>query len=190
MNMELMLDVGQANEIKLAARRAGATNADLKRLTEGDTFAQILPIIRGLGEVVITKHIVDLDANPMVPDGWTVEEHINGGKFKFDPKKIALYLDEEQQNGDLIVGTKLREKLSGKMAYNANLLDFYLAHTNLIPEEWKGKVVFFWGTIYRGLRGSLCVRHLIWFGNKWGWDDYCLTYDFRVDCHAAVPTSN
>jgi len=43
---ELMLDVGQANEIKLAARRAGATNQDLKRLSEGDMFTRILPVLR------------------------------------------------------------------------------------------------------------------------------------------------
>ena len=54
MDNELMLDVGQANELKLAARRAGATNADLKRLSEGDMFAQILPVIR---ELLFTKPI-------------------------------------------------------------------------------------------------------------------------------------
>ncbi len=48
---ELMLDVGQANEIKLAARRAGATNADLKSLSKGDTFGTILPVLRGMAEV-------------------------------------------------------------------------------------------------------------------------------------------
>lgn len=51
MSEELMLDVGQANEIKLAARRAGATNADLKRLSEGDMFAKILPVLRGHAKI-------------------------------------------------------------------------------------------------------------------------------------------
>ncbi|MEK7139632.1 MAG: hypothetical protein AAB817_02945 [Patescibacteria group bacterium] len=66
---ELMLDVGQANEIKLAARRAGATNADLKSLSEGDMFAQILPVLRGLGEVVVTKHLINLNSTPFTPKG-------------------------------------------------------------------------------------------------------------------------
>ncbi|MBU3964354.1 hypothetical protein KJ562_01315, partial [Patescibacteria group bacterium] len=52
---------------------------------------------------------------------------------------------------------------------NANLLDFYLAHINLIPEDWKGKAVFFWATIYRRSDGSLYVRYLFWSGGGWYW---------------------
>ena len=189
MSDELMLDVGQANEIKLAARRAGATNADLKRLSQGDVFAQILPVLRGLGEVIITKHIVDLDADPFVPDGWKVVEHTKGGKFEFDPRKIQLYLDEEQQDGRLIVGNKLREKLKGKAVFNANLLDFYLKNPQLIPEEWKGKVVFFWGTIYRGSDGYLYVRCLYWDDSSWGWSYYWLDSGFHGPDPAAVSAS-
>jgi hypothetical protein len=44
---DLMLDVHLAGEIKNAARRAGATPADLKRLAEKDMFAKILPVILG-----------------------------------------------------------------------------------------------------------------------------------------------
>ena len=47
------LDVDQAREIKHAAKRNGATNADLKSLSSGDMFAKILPILRGYGEVVV-----------------------------------------------------------------------------------------------------------------------------------------
>lgn len=190
MDTELGLDVGQANEIKLAARRAGATNADLKRLSEGDTFARILPVIRGLGEVVVTKHIVDLDADPFLPSGWEVVEHIKGGQFEFDPSKVALYLDKEQQDGAVIVGNKLRKKLKGKPVFNANLLDFYLAHPNLIPEEWKGKAVFFWNTIYRHSDGFLYVRYLIWLDGRWAWNHYWLDGDWLDGHPAAVPASN
>ncbi|NUM25051.1 MAG: hypothetical protein HUU49_00330 [Candidatus Buchananbacteria bacterium] len=169
MGTELMLDVGQANEIKLAAVRAGATNTDLKRLSEGDMFTRILPVLRGLGEVTITKYIVDLDADPMVYRDWKVEEHIKGGQFEFDQVKVGLHLDEEQKEGGVIIANKLREKLKGQPVYNANLLDFYLAHPNLIPDEWKGKVIVFWGTIYRNSRDRLLVRCLFCLNDKWSW---------------------
>lgn len=55
MDTELMLDVGQANEFKLAARRAGYTNADIKRICEGDVLAKLLPVVRGKSEVVIQR---------------------------------------------------------------------------------------------------------------------------------------
>ncbi len=44
---DLMLDVGSANELKLAFRRAGWTPDDVKRLGEGDWAAKILPFLRG-----------------------------------------------------------------------------------------------------------------------------------------------
>lgn len=37
--------------------------------------------LRGESKVVSTKHIIDLDAKPFVPDGWKVEEHCPGGQF-------------------------------------------------------------------------------------------------------------
>lgn len=52
MDTELMLDVGQAQELKLAFRKHGWTNAEIKRLSEGDLLAQVLMVMRG--QAVIT----------------------------------------------------------------------------------------------------------------------------------------
>jgi len=49
------LDVDQASELKHAAKRNGATNADLKTLSSGDNFAKILPFLRGRAKIVITS---------------------------------------------------------------------------------------------------------------------------------------
>lgn len=133
--------------------------------------------------------IVDLDADPFVPDGWKVVKHVKGGQLEFDPAKVALYLDEEQ-NGGVIIGHELRGKLKGKPVFNANLLDYLLAHPNLIPEEWKGKAVFFWGTIYRDSVGSLCVRCLVWDDGRWYWVYRWLDGRFDDFDPAAVPASN
>ncbi|OGY51099.1 MAG: hypothetical protein A3J65_01740 [Candidatus Buchananbacteria bacterium RIFCSPHIGHO2_02_FULL_45_11b] len=166
---DLMLDVGLANEIKLAARRAGATSADLKRLAEGDMFARVLPVIREIAKVVI-KHLIDLDADPFVPKGWKVVEHQKGGPLAWDPKRVALWLSENQNNGKAIEGRLLREELKDQPVFNANLLDYLLAHPELIPDEWKGKAVFFWGTIYRNTDGNPYVRYLHWRGESGRWD--------------------
>lgn len=50
---QFILDVVQASELKFAAERNGVTNADLKKLSSGDMFAQILPVLRGYGKVVV-----------------------------------------------------------------------------------------------------------------------------------------
>ena len=165
---ELMLDVGQANELKMAARRAKATNADLKRLSEGDMFALILPVIRGTAEVVAKRHVIDCDVDPFTPNGWKVEEHRKDGQLEWDPEKITLHLDDAQKNG-VIEGNDLRSNFKNVPVLNANVLDYLLANPHLISEEWKDKYVFFWGTIFRRHDGYLYVRFLGWSGDEWSW---------------------
>ena len=114
------------------------------------------------------KIIIDCDKDPFCPEGWTVEEHKKGGKLEWNPKNISLYLSENQRNG-LIKGNELHKELKDKPILNANVLDYLLAHPELIPEEWKGKYVFFWGTIYRDSVSDLDVRCLCWGGGRWYW---------------------
>jgi hypothetical protein len=133
--------------------------------------------------------IIDLDADPFVPDGWKVEKHIKGGQFAFDPSAVKLHLDAGQQGGKSIQGHKLRKRLEKEPVMNANQLDWYLANPQHIPEEWKGKYVFFWGTIYRRRGGGLFVRYLCWGVDRWGWGGYWLDDGWRGDGPAAVRAS-
>lgn len=183
---ELMLDVGQANELKLAFRRAEWTPADIKRLCEGDLASKLLPVVRGLGDVTIVKHVIDCDANPYIPDGWKVKSHRKHGQLEWDPKNIQLWLAEGQKSGKHVEGNKLRKELEDQPVLNANALDYLLAHPELIPESWKDKSIFFWGTIYRCSDGDLCVRCLFWNGGSWHWDFRWLDDDFSSYNPAAV----
>jgi hypothetical protein len=96
------------------------------------------------------------------------------------------YLSKEQKKGSIIVVRDLRKELNGKLILNANVLDYLLAHPELIPEEWKGKYIFFWGTIYRDSGGDLSVRYLYWSGSEWNWDYNWLDDDFNSDNPAAL----
>ena len=142
------------------------------------------------GEVgVVTNHIINLDSKPFVPNGWKVEEHRQGGQFAWNPTKVSLHLEPEQQNGKVIVGNELRKVLKDQSVLNANALDYLLANPELIPEEWKGRAVFFWGTIYRVSGGSLCVRYLYWFDGRWVWLNGWLDHDWNSRYPAAVLAS-
>ncbi len=124
-----------------------------------------------------TEIIIDCDAPVFVSDGWSVapdsEQLPNRvrGQFKWDPSKINLYLSDKQKEGKWIEGNKLREELKKEKVLPAQILDYLLKPENkhLIPEEWKNKSVFFWGTIYRDSGGGFCVRCLWWDGVGWGW---------------------
>ncbi|MFN3188194.1 MAG: hypothetical protein ACK42D_01445 [Candidatus Paceibacteria bacterium] len=159
----------QAAELDHAFERNGWTPAEVKKLSQGNTLAQVRRVLLGHAEIIVPEYIIDCDASPFVPDGWSAEEHQPNGVFKWSLDNVALYLDKGQKDGKWIKGNQLRKELEDKPVLNANVLDYLLAHPHLIPEEWKGKVVFFWGTIYRRPLGRLCVRSLFWSGGRWRW---------------------
>lgn len=180
MSNDLMLDVGQANELKLAFRRAGYSNDDIKRLCEGNVLADIRSVLRGHASITMVSHVIDCDADPFVSDGWKVEEHKKGGQLTFDPSKVKFYLSDGQRGGKYIVGNSLHKELADKPVMNANVLDFLLAKPDLIPEDWKTdgagntRYIFFWGTVYRNSGGDLCVRCLYWKDVRWSWSSLWL----------------
>lgn len=144
-------------------------------------------ILSGKATITYKEHIIDLDADPRIPyEGWKVEEHKKGGQFAWNPAKVALFLSKKQQDGNSIEGNKLRKEMVDQPVYNANLLDYLLDNPHLIPEEWKGKVVFFWGTIYRDSGDFLYVRCLIWLGGRWRQDAYWLGNNFGSGHPSAV----
>ena len=134
------------------------------------------------------KHIINLAKTPFCPDGFKIEEHIKGEKnFEWNASKVELFLSEKQKES-YIKGIELRKEI--KNPFNANLLDYLLAHPELIPEEWKGEVVFFWGTIYRVDDGFLYVRDLCWDGDGWSWGCYWLADVWGGASPAAVPANS
>jgi hypothetical protein len=142
-----------------------------------------------LREALCAPHVVDCDADPFVPSSWSVEEHQKSGSFKWDASQVELWLASEQKNGKVLEGHKLRKELANKPVMNANVLDYLLAHPYLIPEGWKGKAVFFWGTVYRNSDSDLCVRFLCWSGGEWRRDGLWLDGEWRDDRPALVRAS-
>lgn len=104
--------------------------------------------------------VVDLGADPFVPTGLELEEHQKGEKFLWDPDRVGLYTSRDQNKGR-VRGVILRSEVAGKNPFNACLLYFLLTNPGLIPDPWRYKEVFFWGTIYRNPSG-LFVGSLQW----------------------------
>lgn len=134
---------------------------------------------------------IDCDADPFVPEGWEVrpQDQLPGaarGKMTFDPAEAVLYLSERQEGRRTAKGTELRKELSSRPVLPANVLDWLLERPELIPESWKGQYVFFWGTVYRGRDGNLCVRYLCWYGGRWCWGDDWLGNVWHSSAPAAL----
>jgi hypothetical protein len=118
---------------------------------------------------VIEKSLIDCIRPPYIPQGYAVSEHKEGGLIEWNPEKIDL------------LGELSRESL------NANVLDYLLENPHLIPEEWKSKYVFFWGTVYSRSTGHKCVRCLGWHEEwKWFWSSRSVDLVFDSKRLAAV----
>jgi len=187
--MSTLYSVGLMNQTGDAFEAAGFTPDDMTKLRTFPDLKSIRDVVRGHAKIVRVEPIIDCDANPFVPDGWQVEEHIKAGQLAFDPAKISFYLSKVQKKGKVIKGHNLREELKGQPVLNANVLDYLLDNPELIPGDWKGKHVFFWGTIYRHFDGNLRVRYLCWSGSQLGWGYRWLGSGFNDDHPAAVSAS-
>lgn len=43
------------------------------------------------------EHIIDCDADPYVPFGWSVLEHRRSGTFAWDPSAVELFVAKKQR---------------------------------------------------------------------------------------------
>lgn len=130
------------------------------------------------------RQIIDCDAPPFAPECWEAKDHKKGGLLEWDPDKIRLF----QWAGGCPNGLEDLKEFADKPLLNANVLDWLLAHPELIPESWKGKAVFFVGTVYNHSQDPqhLCVRFLYWNGVAWRYHLYWLSYGFSESCFFAM----
>ena len=120
----------------------------------------------------------DVDSQLAFSDA-TIESHTREGKVVYEKrtdgtyrngKKIGLYRSSRQMNGKSVQGHELRTEVDGQPVLSASDLDFFKAHPEFFPEEWKkdenGNTlhIFFWGTVYRYADDNLFVRCLCWDG--------------------------
>lgn len=185
----------QAAELDFALERNGWTAEDVKNLSKGDFLTDVRQVLLGYSEIKIL-HVIDLNAapfNPWANNGFVIDEHQKGGQWKLDFTQVKFRLVNGQKNG--IQGNKVRKALAGQPIFNANLLDYLLAHPELIPEDWKQdengntRYIFFWGTIYRNRKGNLFVRCFFWRDGRWYGSHYWLGSDWYEDYPAVVCVS-
>jgi hypothetical protein len=182
--------VGLAHKFLLAAEAQGYTPELLNELAENQRLLRGMLNVQ-LGRATISYRVFNIDcsADPFIPKGWEVVEHRRTGLFSWvagDSDMIAHYFSLNQAISRRIVGHELRKELEDKPVLNANILDFLLNNPKFIPEEWKERNTFFWGTIYRNPIGNLCVRYLHWGGRRWLWGSYELGDHWRDDDPAAI----
>jgi len=178
---ELMLDVSQAAELKLAFRRHGWTNAQIKTLSEGTVLGDVLQVINGRSEIKKIEHWIDTETDAKEFNTYNlakVKRHEKSKRFDFMMAKMFLYQSPKQkksggksifvQEDGISLIKKLKTKSSeGYITLNGNVLEYLLEHQEIIPKEWRDKNIFFFGTEYYDFGGSGMFRFMHYNGRRW-----------------------
>ncbi|HUQ30188.1 MAG TPA: hypothetical protein VM103_01570 [Candidatus Paceibacterota bacterium] len=163
------LDVGQANELKLAFRRYDWSNTLIKRLCETDVLGNALDILRGDAVAVPVKRRVNLSADPVLEEGHSVLKHLRQGKHLWSEIRLTVMNPRDLQytfrhlpseanfrsvpEDSLNRHTLMPRFLRGQRPANICMRDYLLANQHLIPDgprDWfDGTPLLFWGTICR-----------------------------------------
>ena len=187
------------SDLKVLESAMGALLAIVSAMVEllrkrGVSLEQVYVLSRPEGAVLLEKitdavalvlaptkaAVVDM-ATPWIPEAFTLEkndvegelsvENI-GGELYVNGRKVVPYLHEKQMGGGSIVGTDLERELKGKPVLGSALLRHLIENPKLVPDSWKGKYLFFWGTKLRPSTGRRCVLCIYWYDEQWQWD-YC-----------------
>ena len=159
----------QAAELDHAFERNGWNTEEIKKLSQGEILGKFRDILLGYYETKPIDNLIDLSARPYCPKGelagqdiWIWNYHNKGGKWLFNPNEIKLDLFEPEESKDPLEDSwNLPKKLATLNFLNANVLDFLMKNPKFFPEEWKGKRIFFWGTIY-GMSAADTIRYIFW----------------------------
>ncbi len=160
----LGLDVGQAQELKLAFRRHDWDNELIKRLCESNILGDALDILRGDAQAVPIERVVDLGAEPEIKDGSVVVKHVKQGVKPWrdirlaliDPRdlhytRLGIPYDQEppdQRIMEINPRTMRPHFLKGQRPANILMRDFLLEIPHLIPHDWVPRApIVFWGTV-------------------------------------------
>jgi len=194
-NNDFMLDVGLANELKLAFRRTGYTCAEVKHLCERDILADIHRVLTGQAHIIdfSKENLIDCSGEPFTHQSFKVKSHKQGSSFVWNKttctSNLHRFLTQKMKHG--ITGYDFFKKLEKMPTANTCVLKYLLEHQEDIPESWKDKFVFFFGTIYydpeNGDQYVLCLNFYSPCGGDpggWKWGAHRLLDNFNLHCYA------
>lgn len=106
-------------------------------------------------------------------DKSSIYGYLKINRFLPNPDSLSKFMVQK--------GAPTNKKSLCKLVLGVEVLDFLSKNKKFIPRAWKGKTIFFFGTIYIDPDGKQYVSYLYSFdGVKWDSYLYCLD-DFKED---------
>ena len=122
--------------------------------------------------------------------GWSIIEQNERSLAitEVELAKVSLVtMLKNYDNGRVHGEEKLhRLKASGHIRLDAKIFQTFWENKDRIPEIWRGKCVYFDGTVLQSPSGCRYVLYLDWRGDEWDWHYYWLESDWGDSSPSAV----
>lgn len=173
------MSTGQAHELAMAFDRNGWNNADVKKLSEGDMLARLLPLIRNQSSTPALFPAL-INASDLIPEytdragkkrKWEVIEDVEPSGLDITKLVPRSFL----RNGESYISGEEMRRRAIELKGNLGLSDGkrLLDERDKIPPEFRNYYIALPGTVLRGSGGDLGVPFLGWGGGRWllgfGW---------------------
>jgi len=162
--------------------KAGLLDRIIKFINNGCNFV-----------LVIAQHVINFDTEAKVPfEGAKLDTRTGlTGNVSFEPKKWIA--KNELKDGETsITGHEFLKRLQAgkKVLPNSNMIDWLIEHQDEpgvkeFLDQYRGKVLYAFGDIFRNSGGDLCVRCALVSDERWvsrcSWlDDGFLEHDLAL----------
>lgn len=176
--MSKLYSIGLMNQLGNALEKANFTCDDVTKLTQSKDLQDIKDFL--LGNALISHHDINTEVPLYSAVGELIVEKDSGfGIWRWDASSIELF-DKGSSIRNIRLEVKNQKWLTG------GILDYLLKHTELIPENWKGKLVVFLGTTYNMSNYHQYCRFIVWTGDKWREDNFSYDYVFPREGYPVV----
>ncbi len=140
---------------------------------------------------------INTNKNPKLPflelKKPRIKYHKKEGIVQLDLSKAELYISEKQKTAAGASFSEVYEEVKDTNVWSASFLQYLLKYPKLIPETWKGKEIFFWGTIYQDDLNSELAVMFLYFNTTSGinrWEAHAVPFIYRLkEKHVAVRTA-
>lgn len=149
-----------------AVKAVGGTMEDLYRLAtpEGQgLLAEIGQLIARVGKIIFIDRTQPFDPVQFLGKDWSIEEQDECSLALTQLNFAKVHLVNMLREGETgINGEEWLERLkeAGHIRLDAKIFQTFRENQVFIPEHWKGKPVYFFGTVLRDPGGYRCVLYL------------------------------
>jgi hypothetical protein len=172
---EFLLSGGNSHSLEMAMNRQenGIWDPSLvHKLCLDDNLGKIRSLILGKARIIPFQFYIDDSKDvlltPLHPHLKILEHRPRGDLMKWDKLAQAKALYQVKEQG--LLWEQIWQKLIQLPILNQNHLKALLENQDQIPEEWRGTMIWFAGTVYAAEGERKCLDGMFWNSDRGFWE--------------------